>query len=203
MCRLSVNTKGIEVSWSSKPSTMYPLMCGCIGLSEIPPTGCKPGGGEQAYKPPQRTSSAPRSNQNILSSTRHLRRNCISALHVTFRPAKRGRDRSLEPSLNGSVGWVRHPRHVMVSTPVQCRRDVTGWGDEMTIYCIDVGCSSIYVSTLNRRDSRETQSSVYTETTWCLAWSMPFIYTWPHTTWSAPHHVHFRSSVHPLCHDKL
>ena len=87
VCRLSVNTKGIEVSWSSKPSTMYPLMCGCIGLSEIPPTGCKPGGGEQAYKPPQRTSSAPRSNQNILSSTRHLRRNCISTLHATFRPA--------------------------------------------------------------------------------------------------------------------
>ena len=34
---------------------------------------------------------------------------------------------------------MSHPPHVMVSAPVQCRRDMTGWGDEMTIYRIEVG----------------------------------------------------------------
>lgn len=144
---------------------MYTHRCVDASASEIPPTGCTTGGDCQAYEPPPRTGSTPRSHQNILSSTRHLQRSCTSTLHAAFMPAWRGRDRSLELASNGSAGQERHPHHVPVSSPVQCRRDMTGWGDEMTIYRIEAGCSSICVSTLNRRDSQETHSGARTETT--------------------------------------
>ena len=45
---------------------------------------------------------------------------------------------------------------------------VTGWGDEATLYRIETGYPSVCMSTLNKRDSRETHFGACTEITRCL-----------------------------------